>query len=47
VVAAISAVVADQRAVTEEQKVGIGIEEGAAGVAAEAVDVPSVASCLV
>lgn len=41
--AAIGAVVADQRAVAEEEEVGIGVEEGLAGVAAEAVNVPSIA----
>lgn len=41
--AAIGAVVADQRAVAEEEEVGIGVEEGLARVAAEAVNVPSIA----
>lgn len=44
VVAAVRAVVADERSVAEEQQVGVRVEEGAAGVAAEAVDVPSIAS---
>jgi hypothetical protein len=44
VVAAVCAVVAYQRAVAEEQQVRIRVEEGAARVAAEAVDVPSVSS---
>jgi hypothetical protein len=44
VVAAVCAVVAYQRAVAEQQEVRIRVEQGAAGVAAEAVDVPSVPS---
>jgi hypothetical protein len=44
VVAAICAVVAYQRAVAEQQQVRVRVEQGAAGVAAEAVDVPSVPS---
>lgn len=44
VVAAVCAIVAYQGAVAEEQQIGIRVEQGAAGVAAEAVDVPSVAS---
>jgi hypothetical protein len=43
VVAAVGAVVADEGAVSEEQQVGVRVEEGAARVAAEAVDMPSVA----
>lgn len=42
VVAAVGAVVADERAVAEEQEVRVRVEEGAARVAAEAVNVPSV-----
>lgn len=42
VVAAVCTVVADERAVAEKQQICVGIEEGAAGVAAETVDVPSV-----
>ena len=45
VIAAVGAVVADQGAVSEQQQVGVRVEQGAAGVAAEAVDVPSVAGC--
>jgi hypothetical protein len=41
-VAAICAVVADERAVAEQEEVRIRVEEGAACVATEAVDVPSV-----
>jgi hypothetical protein len=44
VVAAICAVVAYQRAVAEQQQVRVRVEQGAAGVAAEAVDMPSVPS---
>jgi len=43
VVAAVGAVVANERAVAEQQQVGVRVEEGAARVAAEAVNVPSVA----
>ena len=39
--AAVGTVVADERAIAEQEEVGIGVEEGAAGVAAEAVDVPA------
>lgn len=46
-VAAVCAVVADEGAIAEQQQVGVRVEQGAAGVAAEAVDVPSVPSCLV
>jgi hypothetical protein len=42
--AAVGAVVADEGAITQKEQVGIGVEKGAAGVAAEAVDVPSIAS---
>ena len=42
VVAAVGAVVTDQRAIAEKQEVRIRVEEGAARVAAKAVDVPSV-----
>ena len=45
VVAAVCAVVAYQRAVAEQEQVGVRVEQGAARVAAEAVDVPSVAGC--
>lgn len=44
VVAAVCAVVAYERAVAEEEQVRVRVEEGAARVAAEAVDVPPVAS---
>jgi len=43
--AAVGAVVADEGTVAEQKEVGIGIKESAAGVAAETVDMPSVASC--
>jgi hypothetical protein len=45
VVAAVCAVVAYQGAVAEQEQVGVRVEQGAARVAAEAVDVPSVAGC--
>lgn len=41
--AAIGAAVAYQRAITKKQKVGVGVEQGATGVASEAVYVPTVA----
>lgn len=41
--AAIGTVVADQGAVAEEEQVGVGVEEGQARVAAEAVNMPSIA----
>ncbi len=40
---AICTIVADERPVTEEEKVGVGVKEGSAGVAAEAVDMPTIA----
>lgn len=40
---AVCAVVADQGAVAEEEKVCVGVEQGAAGIASEAVQVPSIA----
>lgn len=43
--AAICTVVADERAITEEEEVRIGVEEGSAGITSEAVQVPSIASC--
>lgn len=43
-IAAVRAIVAYQRAVAEEEEVRVGVEEGAAGVASEAVNVPSIAS---
>lgn len=46
-VAAIRAVVAYQRAVAQQQQVRVRVEQGAARVAAEAVNVPSVAGCAV
>lgn len=44
--AAVGAVVADEGAIAEQEEVGVGVEEGAAGVAAEAVYVPPVAGCI-
>ena len=44
--AGVCAVVADEGAVAEQEEVRIGIEQGVAGVASEAVDVPSVTSWL-
>ena len=45
-VAAVCAIVANQRPVSEEQQVGVRVEERAASIAAEAIDVPSVTSCV-
>jgi len=42
---AICTIVADQRAVTKQQQICVGVEEGPASVASKAVQVPSVASC--
>lgn len=43
--AAVGAVVANERSVAEQKEVGIRIKEGATGIAAEAVYMPSVSSC--
>lgn len=40
--AAVGAVVADEGAIAEEEEVRVGVEEGAARIAAEAVEMPSV-----
>lgn len=45
-IAVVRAVVADEGAVAEQEQVGVGVEQGVAGVAAEAVDVPAVAGQL-
>ena len=42
--AAIRAIVAYQRAIAEQEKVCIRVEESSAGIAAEAVNMPSIAS---
>ena len=44
-VAAVGAIVADERAVAEEEKISVRIEKGAAAVASKAVDVPSISRC--
>lgn len=41
--AAICTVVANERTIAEEEEVGVGIQEGAAGVTAETVNVPAIA----
>lgn len=41
--AAVGAVVADEGAIAEEEKVGIGVEKGVACIAAETIQMPSVA----
>ena len=45
--AAICTVVADEGPITKKEKIRIGVEECAASVATEAVNVPSVASCVI
>ena len=40
--ATVGTVVANERAIAEQQKVRVGIEEGAASVAAKAIEMPSV-----
>lgn len=44
-IAAVCAVVAYEGSIAKEEKVRVGVEESAAGVAAEAIDMPSVSSC--
>lgn len=46
-VAAVRAVVADEGAIAEQEEIRIRVEQGAAGVAAKAVNVPPIASCLI
>lgn len=41
----IGTIVADERAIAEKEEVCVGIEKGAAGVASETVNVPSIAGC--
>lgn len=43
--AAICAVVAYKGAIAEEEEVRVGVKEGTAGIATEAVQVPTIASC--
>ena len=43
--AAVCTVVADERAIAEEEEVRIGVEEGSAGITSETVQMPSIASC--
>ena len=43
--ATVGTIVADQGAIAEQKEVCVGIEEGAAGVASETVNVPSIAGC--
>lgn len=44
--AAVCTIVADERAIAEEEEVRIGVEEGSAGVTSETVQMPSIASCI-
>lgn len=39
---AVCAIVANERSIAEEQKIRVGVEQGPASIAAEAIDVPSV-----
>lgn len=43
--AAVGAIVADEGAIAEEKEVGVGVEQGAAGIAPKAVNVPTIARC--
>lgn len=43
--AAVGAIVADEGAITEQEEVGVRVEEGAARMAAETGQVPSMAGC--
>lgn len=43
--AAVCAVVADEGAIAEEEEVRVRVEKGAARIASEAVQMPSIASC--
>lgn len=43
--AAVGAVVANEGAIAEEEEVRIGVEEGTAGVATEAVEMPPISGC--
>ena len=43
--AGVGAVIADERLVTKHQKIGVGVEEGVACSTAEAIEMPSAASC--
>lgn len=45
--AAVGAIIADERAVAEQEQVCVGVEQHAAGVASEAIDVPSITGCSV
>jgi hypothetical protein len=45
VATAVGTIVAYEGAVAQEEEIRIRVEEGAASVAAETVDVPSVTSC--
>lgn len=46
-IAAICAIIAYERAIAEEEQISVRVEEGTAGVAPEAINVPSVTSCRV
>lgn len=43
--AAVGAIVADERPVAEQEEIGVRIKEGATGIAAEAVYMPSISGC--
>jgi hypothetical protein len=42
---AVSAVVADQRPVAEEEEVRVGVEQSTAGITAKAINMPPLSSC--
>ena len=42
--AAVCTIIADERTITKEEEICIGVEEGTAGVASKAIDVPPVTS---
>ena len=43
--ATVGAIVANEGAVAQEEQVGVRIEQGVTGIAPEAVNMPSIASC--
>ena len=45
-VAAVGAIVADQRSIAQQEQVCVRVQQGAAGVAAKATDMPSIAGCV-
>lgn len=43
--ATVGTIIANERAVAQEEQVGVRIEQGVTGIAPEAVNMPSIASC--